>query len=91
VRVVVQLKLEEALELQTGRSLSPNLERVVQLVSEAGGALQAIHPGATHPLLAPYFKVDVPDREAAERLVTPLLANGAVVAAYIEPSISPGW
>jgi hypothetical protein len=81
MRVVVQLKLEESLELQTGRSLTPNLERVVQLVSEEGGALRAIHPGATHPLLAPYFKADVPDRPAAERLVSCLLANGAVVAA----------
>jgi hypothetical protein len=89
VRVVVQLKLEEALELQTGRSLTPSLERVVQLVGEEGGVLQAIHPGATHLLLAPYFKANVPDRPAAERLVSRLLANDAVVAAYVEPSISP--
>jgi hypothetical protein len=89
VRVVVQLKLEEALELQTGRSLTSNLERVVKLVSEEGGVLRAIHPEATNPLLAPYFKADVPDRPAAERLVSRLLANDAVVAAYVEPSISP--
>ena len=89
MRVVIQLQLDEALALQTGQPATPALQQVLQIITELGGNLKPLHPGATHPLLAPYFTVDVPNALVADQLIARLLANSAVAAAYVEPSVSP--
>jgi hypothetical protein len=89
MRVSVQLKLPEALALQAARPATPALQQVLQILRDIGGQLRPVHPGATDPLLAPYFTVDVASRAIADDLVRRLLACEAVVAAYVEPSIAP--
>jgi hypothetical protein len=87
MRVVIQLRLEEALALQTGQSSTPELQQVLRTIQELGGDLRPVHPGSTGSLLAPYFVVDVPNRLVADQLIARLLTSSAVSAAYIEPEI----
>jgi hypothetical protein len=65
------------------------LQRIRRVVEDAGGDLRPVHPGATHPLLAPYFTVDVPSRAAADQLIGQLISSALVTAAYVEPSVMP--
>jgi|HubBroStandDraft_2_1064218.scaffolds.fasta_scaffold1165973_2 hypothetical protein len=90
MRIVIQLKPEEARALQAGQSLTPELQQLVQTIREMANGVRPVHPGATAPLLAPYFVTDAPNRDAADQLVRRLLAHSAVVAAYVEPPIAPG-
>jgi hypothetical protein len=87
--VVIQLRLPEALTLQSGQSAPPEVEAILQIIKEAGGELSPVHPGSMHPLLAPFFFVDLPDTADAHEMISQLLASPAVVSAYTEPNISP--
>jgi hypothetical protein len=54
-------------------------------LEKLGVELEPMHPGTRDPFLAPYFIVEVPDSETAERIVTHLRQSGAIEAAYIKP------
>ena len=47
MRVIVQLKLPEALALQAAQPATPALEQVLQIIRDIGGQLRPVHPGAT--------------------------------------------
>jgi hypothetical protein len=87
--VVVQLALEVALILQSGGPATPALQQIMCVAAEFGVSLHPIHPGATHPLLAPYFTVDLPELSAVQQFIEQLRGQTGVVAAYVEPPISP--
>ena len=87
MRVVIQLRLAEALELQSGRPPMTALSEVLRIVADVGAHLQPVHAGASDPLLAPYFFVDLADSAAPEQLISRLMACDAVIASYPEPSI----
>lgn len=75
--------------MQAGHPTTPALQQVLQIIEQLCGVLRPVHPGAMHPLLAPYFTVDVPNTQIAVQLIDRLLASSAVAAAYVEPSITP--
>jgi hypothetical protein len=54
-------------------------------IEKLGFQLKPVHPGQTHPLLAPYFMIDVPDSETAQRVIDLLSGNKLVEAAYLQP------
>lgn len=87
MQVTVKIRLEEALALQTGRSGTAVLQQLLADIEELGGDLRAIHPGATHPLLAPYFTVEVPDLTLATQLIRKLSSCPVIEAAYLEPRV----
>jgi hypothetical protein len=87
MQVTIQMRLEEALDVQTGQPATPALQKVLKIVKELGDDLKPIHPGATHHLLAPYFTVEVPDRGIANELISSLLSCQAIEAAYLEPPV----
>jgi len=89
MRVVVQLKLPEALALQGAGPPTVALRQILQVTEAVGAELRPVHPGATHALLAPYFVVDVRSRTMAEQLIDQLLPLEAVVSAHVEPPLQP--
>ncbi len=93
MRVMVQLREDAAMELQKGQvgstSDSPQEESEIQEVlnaaAELGVRLEPVHPGQTHPLLAPFFMVETPDRETAEKVIDRLSRFKIIEAAYLKP------
>jgi hypothetical protein len=93
MRIEVQLQPDAALdlhrkEIKRGKNFQENQSSAAQLANEVrdlGLKLEPIHPGQTHPLLAPYFSIEVPDRQTAERVIDQLLQNKIVEAAYLQP------
>ena len=93
MRVNIQLQEDAAMELQQGEASSPSdsseeqvkTKELLEAASELGVRLEPLHPGQTHPLLAPHFMVEVPDRETAEQVIDRLSQFPIVEAAYIKP------
>ena len=92
MRVMIQLREDAAMELhqQSGQSIGSSktetqAEQLLKAASELGVKLEPVHPGQTHPLLAPYFMVETPDRETAEKVINHLNRFEIVEAAYLKP------
>ena len=90
MRVMVQLQKDAAMQLQAGGvSTTPTSESEIQQLlaatAELGIRLQPVHPGQTHPLLAPFFMVEVSNREQAEKVIDRLQRFNIVEAAYLKP------
>lgn len=93
MRIELQLDPETALDLHRVASAagaagkaSPGAS-VWKAAKALGVALQPVHPGQSHPLLAPFFFIEVPDDGAhAQRIVDRLKKVKGVEAAYIRPS-----
>ena len=93
MRVEVQLKLDSALELQFGvtqaKEVTPATTELFNELTDLGFHLSPTHPGQTHPLLATFFWLEVPDEPTAQRIVTRLMKLNAVEGAYIRPQEEP--
>jgi len=93
MRVDIQLQLDTALDLhkqlgQPKKGASQKKSSASELkkeIEKMGLKLEPIHPGQTHPLLAPYFMIEVPDQQTAERVIDRLTKNKMVEAAYLRP------
>jgi hypothetical protein len=89
MRVIIQLQKDAAAALQQGQSASPEIASATRAVLDAAAELdvrlEPMHPGQTHPLLAPYFTVEVPDNEASQRVIDRLSQFAIVEAAYVKP------
>ena len=96
MRVEIQLQQEAALKLQKGKARSEkgdlqkqsDVSQLIEDVEKLGLKLEPVHPHQTHPLLAPYFMIEVPDRQTAERVIDQLSKNQIVEAAYLPPEES---
>lgn len=91
MRVMVQLredaatKLHQAGDTKTSEQGESETQQLLQATAELGVRLEPVHPGQTHPLLMPYFGVEVPDREMAEKVINRLQRFDIVEAAYLKP------
>jgi hypothetical protein len=106
MRIEVQLSLRVAENLRRPRPKSRRREKARGLGVEAapdptsellqktktlGIRLEPTHPGQVHPILAPFYYVEVPDRQIAEHVIEQLRSLDAVEGAYIDPGIDlPG-
>ena len=93
MRVELQIQQDAAIELQkrhpnqANRALdekSPASE-LLREVNQLGLRLEPVNPGQTHPLLAPFFRVEVPDRQTADLVINQLNKNPIVEGAYFYP------
>jgi hypothetical protein len=89
---MIQLREDAAMELhnQPGQETASSkkkseTKKLLDATAKLGGRLEPVHPGQTHQLLAPYFMVEVPDRETAEKLINRLQRFEIVEAAYFKP------
>jgi len=87
MRVIVQLQEDAAMELQQGQEdrTSSSTKELLDAAAGLGARLEPLHPGQTHPLLTPYFMVEVADREAAQKVIDSLSRFQIVEAAYLKP------
>ena len=87
MRVIVQLQEDAAMELQQGQAdrTSSSTKELLDAAAGLGARLEPLHPGQTHPLLTPYFMVEVADREAAQKVIDSLSRFQIVEAAYLKP------
>ena len=88
MRVIVQLQEDAAKDLQQGLTeptAKPETKELIDKANELGAQLEPLHPGQTHPMLTSYFTVEVPDREAAEKVIDRLSQFKIVEAAYLKP------
>jgi hypothetical protein len=92
MRIEVQLEPAVAQDLQRRSSGAAGKTRVksataqlLKQTSALGVTLLPVHPGQVHPLLAPYYFVDVPDRTTAQQVIAQLNKLDAVEGAYLGP------
>lgn len=91
MRVVVVLQAQAAQEEQApqrGRareSVGAAAADLQAAQSELGVSLTPMYPGQSHPTLAPFYFVDVPDQETAEKVIARLTQSALVEAAYVQP------
>jgi hypothetical protein len=64
---------------------APRNDVVVNLARELNVSLEPMHPDSTDDTLRTWFSVDVPDESTAQSVVTQLLRQPDVVAAYVKP------
>lgn len=95
MRVVVVLQAQAVQELQNptrggaNESASAGMLDLHTAEAELEVSLTPMYPGQSHPSLAPFYFVDVPDRVTAERVVARLTQSVAVEAAYLQPDAEP--
>jgi len=92
MRVSIQLQLEAALQLQESgtkdRGAAPaqlGAAPVLKLLKKLGLRLEPVHPGTSDPMLAPYFAIEIADRQTADRVLQELQQMKVVDAAYLKP------
>jgi hypothetical protein len=86
-RVVVQLTPQAAEALRAGSKGSPDLDAVIGAVSEHRAILTPLDPVPVHPVIAPFFFIDLLTPEDAQSLIARLQGNSTVIAAYAEPQV----
>lgn len=88
-QVTLKVHPDVAREIHEGLATLPGTRDLTKASAELGVALRALHPGATDPLLAPYFYVDAAGPEKAIRVRDRFLRCGAVEGSYIKPPDAP--
>ena len=99
MRIELQLTPKVAEELREARPQRSELRglemdaardpvsELLQAIESLGLHLQPTHPGPVHPILAPFYFLEVPDRAAAGQVLERLRGLQAVEGAYIDPGI----
>jgi hypothetical protein len=95
MRIELQLALDTALDLHRVAGRDPASHRTSPAaplraaVEALGLSLHPVHPGASHPLLAPFFYIDLPGAASAEAVIERLQKTTGVEAAYLRPAAEP--
>jgi len=64
---------------------SPGTE-VMRAMNSLGYVIAPMHPGSRDPVLRTYFAANVPDKQAADAVLTALRGLPGVEAAYTKPA-----
>jgi len=93
---MIQLRSDVALELhdqfknpKAKTARKQETKQLLALAKKLKVRLQPVHPGQTHPLLAPHFMIEVPEEKTAAQLVERLQGIAGVEASYIKPEEEP--
>lgn len=85
MRIAVQLSETAARSLRATTSKANGEHALATLARDLRVSLQPTHPDTTDPTLRSWYSVDVPDEATAHSVVTQLLRQSDVLAAYIKP------
>jgi hypothetical protein len=91
MRVVVVLHAQAAQERlsptrgSATESLVAGAQELQSAEEELGISLKPMYPGQSHPTLAPFYFIDVPDQTTAEKVIARLTQSAWVDAAYLQP------
>jgi hypothetical protein len=83
VSVKLQPKVAEAVDRPEARTAAASA--FLGAVEALGVPLQPVHPGHADPELRTYYRVEVPDEQAAEQVRNALAELEGVEAAYVQP------
>ncbi len=76
--------------VSTGRTdASSAVGKLKSVLDRFGVTLEPVHPDPTHPMLAPFFAIQAPDRNTADTLIDELRTFAGVTAAYLAPEAQP--
>jgi hypothetical protein len=89
IEVSVKLQPEVAEAVDRPEARTPEASAVLGVVEELGVPMQPVHPRHSDPGLRSYYRVEVPDEEAAERVRRALSGLEGVEAAYVQPPDAP--
>jgi hypothetical protein len=87
--VVVAFRPDDIAVWLASGTAPPELVEVGDALTAAGLTLEPLHPGATVPELAAWFRVPVSGPAEAERALALLRASPAVVGAFVKPPEAP--
>lgn len=86
IQITVKVSGDIALTLHDPRlPTSEPLEELLKMLEDLGVSLDPVHPGARDPFLVPYFTIEVPDTQTAERVMTQIRRSKAIEATYVKP------
>jgi hypothetical protein len=93
MRITIQLRpgaaqaVHELLENPSShKEENPEVSQLVKAIQKHGGKMEAVHPGASHPLLLPFFSAEVATTQLAQSLVRELKNVEIVESAFLAPS-----
>ena len=89
MQVTIRVRPDVARVLHQGQPSTPEAEEFLQAVTELGGTLAPVHPGAEDPHLAPYFTMEISDPAAAKQAIARFQRYQAVEAVYLKPRDAP--
>jgi hypothetical protein len=84
VTVTSKIRADTALALRRGVS-SPHADAIRTTAAQFGAKIVPLNPSSEHPVLLPYFAIEVPDQNVANALIQRLVGLQDVEAAYIQP------
>jgi len=85
IEVSVKLQPEVADAVGRPEARTPEARAIIGVVEELGAPLRPVHPRHADPELRTYYRVEVPDEQAAEQVRKALAELKGVEAAYIQP------
>ncbi len=85
VQVIIQVSADVAQTLQHQAPTTAESQELLKITEELGVLLEAMHPGASDPLLVGFFMIEVPDSTTAEWVISHLQQSKAIEAAYVKP------
>lgn len=88
MRVTVQLEPDLARQISQQKPPALRRRELDKLLNDLSVQLVPLHPGVQDDLLGSYFVVDVPDSDAAAKVVRQLRPFKGVRAAYVKPTDS---
>ena len=85
IQVTIQVSADVARILHQRGAPTTESKELFKIAEKLGVLLEPVHPGAEHPLLTPYFMVEVPDATTAEHVIAHFRQSTAVEAVYLKP------
>ena len=92
MRISIQLKprvargVHEVLNIPSARGkVDQEIAHFFDVIQKHGGNLQAVHPGASHEMLLPFFAAEIAAAESAQALLSELKSLDMVDSAYLAP------
>ena len=83
--VTVQVSPEVARVLNEQAPATTESQELLKITEELGVVLEPVHPDIDDPLLATFFRAEVPDSATAEQVIARLRQSNSVEAAYLKP------
>ena len=85
MRIIVKVTSSVAAALHQRSPPTGESRELSRVAAELDVALEPLHPGAVDADSMTYFKVEAPDSEAAQRVISRLQASRCIEAAYSKP------
>ena len=87
--IIIRLRSDAVALIQKKSPLSPESEKLLKTLDDLGIVMKPMHPGSSDPLLTPYFLIEAPNQDVADKIINRLRSSVFVEAAYVKPPDEP--